>query len=129
MCHCSKPEGIGRDTPDKQGDNCLQPASENYQQFLFSLKATFGGFVWKFRLEILFGNFVWMFVWIFHLEVSFGNIIWKFCLEISFANFVWIFVWIFVWKFRLEVSFGNFVWKTDRPTERLLEASGRSLKS
>ena len=62
-----------RDTPDKQGDNCLQPASENYQQFLFSLKATFGGFVWKFRLEILFGDFVWK----FRLEISFGNFVWK----------------------------------------------------
>ena len=47
---------VGHDTPDKQGDNCLQPASENYQQILFSLKATFGGFVWKFRLEISVGK-------------------------------------------------------------------------
>ena len=94
---------VGHDTPDKQGDNCLQPASENYQQILFSLKATFGGFVWKFCLEI-----------------SFGNSVWKFRLEILFGNFVW------------KVSFGNFVWKTDRPTnqptERLLEAPSRSLK-
>ena len=50
---------VGHDTPDKQGDNCLQPASENYQQFLLSLKANFGGFIWKICLEILFGNFVW----------------------------------------------------------------------
>ena len=64
---------VGHDTPDKQGDNCLQPASENYQQSLFSLKAIFGGFVWKFCLEIYFGNFVWMFVWIFRLEISFGR--------------------------------------------------------
>ena len=69
---------VGHDTPDKQGDNCLQPASENYQQILFSLKATFGGFVWKFRLEISFGNFVWK----FRLEISFG----KFRLEISFGR-------------------------------------------
>ena len=98
---------IGHDTPDKQGDNCLQPASENYQQFLFSLKATFGGFVWKFRLEILF-----------------GNLFWKFCLDISVVNFVW----NFVWKFQLKISFGSFVWKfcleilfgrpTDRQTDR-----------
>ena len=91
MCHCSKPEGIGRDTPDKQGDNCLQPASENYQQFLFSLKATFGGFVWKFCLDVCldisFGNFSWK----FPLEVSYGNFVWKFCLEVLFGNFVWIY--------------------------------------
>ena len=84
MCHCSKPEGIGRDTPDKQGDNCLQPASENYQQFLFSLKATFGGFVWKIRLEILFGNLFWKFSLDVCLDISFGNIGWKFRLEILF---------------------------------------------
>ena len=86
-------------------DNCLQPASENYQQFLFSLKATFGGFVWKFRLEILFGNF--------RLEISFGNFVWK-----------------FVWKFRLENLFGR---QTDRQTnqqtEGVLEAPSRSLKT
>ena len=99
MCHCSKPEGIGRDTPDKQGDNCLQPASENYQQFLFSLKATFGGFVWKFRLK-------------FCLQIYFRNFVWKFCLDVC-----------------LDISFGNFVWKTDRPTDRAtLEAPSRSLK-
>ena len=100
---------VGHDTPDKQGDNCLQPASENYQQILFSLKATFGGFVWKFRLKISFGNFVWK----FRLEISFGNFVWRFCLEISFG------------KFRLEISFGR---PTDQPTERLLEAPSRSLK-
>ena len=76
---------VGHDTPDKQGDNCLQPASENYQQFLFSLKATFGGFVWKFCLEILFGNFFCK----FRLEFLFGNLVWKFCLGISFGKFVW----------------------------------------
>ena len=81
---------VGHDTPDKQGDNCLQPASENYQQILFSLKATFGGFVWKFRLKILFGNFVW-----------------KFRLEISFRDFVW------------KVSFGRQTDRqTDQPTDR-----------
>ena len=57
MCHCSKPQGVGCDAPDKQGDNCLQPASELYQQVLFSLKATFGGLVWKFSLDISFGCF------------------------------------------------------------------------
>ena len=76
---------VGHDTPDKQGDNCLQPASENYQQILFSLKATFGGFVWEFCLEILFGNFFWK----FRLEFLFGNLVWKFCLGISFGKFVW----------------------------------------
>ena len=86
---------VGHDTPDKQGDNCLQPASENYQQILFSLKATFGGFVWKFRLEILFGNFVWKFC----LEISFVNFVWNSCLEILFGNFVW--------EFRLENLFGR----------------------
>ena len=75
---------VGHDTPDKQGDNCLQPASENYQQILFSLKATFGGFVWKFRLEISFGNFVWKFC----LEILFETSVWKFLLEISFGNSV-----------------------------------------
>ena len=45
---------VGHDTPDKQGDNCLQPASENYKQFIFSLKAMFGKFGWKIYLEILF---------------------------------------------------------------------------
>ena len=100
---------VGHDTPDKQGDNCLQPASENYQQILFSLKATFGGFVWKFRLEIPFGNFVRK----FRLEISFG----KFRLE------------SFVWKFRLEIWFGRQTdGQTDRPTERLVEAPSRSLK-
>ena len=34
MCHCSNPEGVGHDTPVKQGDNCLQPISENVQQYL-----------------------------------------------------------------------------------------------
>ena len=95
---------VGHDTPDKQGDNCLQPASENYQQFLFSLKATFGGFVWKFCLDISFGNFSW-----------------KYRLEVSFGNFVRMFIWIFrkFWKFRLE----------DRPTNRqsdFLELLARS---
>jgi len=61
--HCSKPDGVGCDTPDKQGDKYLLPASENYQQFLFSLENLFGNFVWKFILEILFGCFVWKFVW------------------------------------------------------------------
>ena len=36
------------------------------------MKATFGGFAWKFCLEIFFGNFVWKFVWIFSLEILFG---------------------------------------------------------
>ena len=82
--------------------------------------------VWKFCLEISLGNFhlgsfVWKFVWKF----SFGNFVCNFRLEILFGNFVW--------KFRMEISFGNFVWKTyrrtDRPTERLVEAPSRSLKS
>ena len=30
----------------------MQPAAEIYQQFLFSLKATFGRFFWKFCLDI-----------------------------------------------------------------------------
>ena len=77
---------VGHDTPDKQGDNCLQPASENYQQFLFSLKATFGGFVWKFRLEILFGCLFRYFVWKFQLEISFGNFVWKFSLDVCFVE-------------------------------------------
>ena len=98
---------VGHDTPDKQGDNCLQPASENYQQILFSLKATFGGFVWKFRLEILF-----------------GNLFWKFCLDVLFGYFVL--------KFRLKILVGNSIWKIcldDKQTERLLEAPSQSLKS
>ena len=52
VCHCSKPEGVDRDIPDKQGDDCLQPTSQNYQHFLFSLEA---------MLEVLFGNFVWIY--------------------------------------------------------------------
>ena len=46
---------VGHDTPDKQGDNCLQPAAEIYQQFLFSWKATFGRLVWNFCFDISFG--------------------------------------------------------------------------
>ena len=56
-CHCSKTEGVGHYTPYKQGDNCLQPASEIYQQFLFSWKLLLedwlGNYVWKFYLDIL----------------------------------------------------------------------------
>ena len=56
-CHCSKTEGVGHYTPYKQGDNCLQPASEIYQHFRFRLKATFERSFWEFCLNIYFGYF------------------------------------------------------------------------
>ena len=74
-----KPKDIGRDTPDKQGDNCLQPASEPTisVQFESSLEilfeCLFGYFFWKLQLEISFGSFVWKFCLDVCLDISFGN--------------------------------------------------------
>ena len=105
MCHCSKLGDIGRDTPDKQGDNCLQPGSEptisvqfeSYLEILFG--CLFGYFVWKLQLEISFGSFVWK----FRFDVPFGNFVGTFILEILFGCFFGYFV--------CKISVGNFVLK------------------
>ena len=70
VCHCSKPDGVGRDIPNKQGENCLQPTYENYPQFLFSLIS----YVWELCLEISFQNFC---LESFNWTVLFGNFVWQ----------------------------------------------------